>query len=287
VLGLNVLPRAGESSSKKPFKPQRKLELVVARSPEGGHTTQGYRLVGKGIPAAPATCPGPPLVLTQGEPVAIRVTNQLDEPTAVHWHGIELESFYDGVPGWSGNDAAAAPMIEPGQSFDVRMTPPRAGTFIYHTHMKDLAQLTSGLYGPLIVLPPSQKFDPATDKIFIFTRYGQRREGGMLINGASEPRPLQWRAGVSYRLRLIDIGANNNMKVTLSKNGAPVQWTPVAKDGADLPPAQMNALPASFIIAPGETYDFRFRPEEDGDFTLSAEIAVFEEKLTQDIHVKK
>jgi manganese oxidase len=166
VLGLNVLPSSTQASALKPFKPRRKLELIVARSPEGGHTTQGYRLVGKGIPAAPPTCPGPPLVLTQGEPVAVRVTNQLNEPTAVHWHGIELESFYDGVPGWSGNDTSTASMIEPGQSFEVHMTPPRAGTFIYHTHMKDLAQLTSGLYGPIVVMPPSQKFDPQTDKIF-------------------------------------------------------------------------------------------------------------------------
>ena len=42
-------------------------------------------------------------VLQRGEPVRITVVNHLDEPTAVHWHGIELESFPDGVPGWSGS----------------------------------------------------------------------------------------------------------------------------------------------------------------------------------------
>ena len=41
----------------------------------------------------------------------------------------------------------------PGDSFTVLMTPPRAGTFIYHTHADELAQLTGGLYGALLVIP--------------------------------------------------------------------------------------------------------------------------------------
>ena len=44
------------------------------------------------------------------------------------------------------------PMINPGASFRVRYTPPRAGTFMYHTHLHDQAQLSGGLYGPLIVV---------------------------------------------------------------------------------------------------------------------------------------
>ena len=28
----------------------------------------------------------------------MRVVNELSQPTAVHWHGIELESYPDGVP---------------------------------------------------------------------------------------------------------------------------------------------------------------------------------------------
>ena len=44
--------------------------------------------------------------------------------------------------------------MEPGQSFIVRITPPRAGTFIYHTHWHDEAQLAGGLYGPLLVMEP-------------------------------------------------------------------------------------------------------------------------------------
>jgi FtsP/CotA-like multicopper oxidase with cupredoxin domain len=45
---------------------------------------------------------GPLIILTRGEPVEIEVVNRLKERTAIHGHGIELESYYDGVPGWSG-----------------------------------------------------------------------------------------------------------------------------------------------------------------------------------------
>ena len=78
---------------------------------------------------------------------------------------MELESYYDGIAGWSGTPGHIAPMIEPGASFVVTFTPPRAGTFIYHTHLDDIRQLSSGLYGPIIVLEPGQSLDPDRDRI--------------------------------------------------------------------------------------------------------------------------
>ena len=109
--------------------------------------------------------PGPALVLRRDEPVEITVVNHLGESTALHWHGMELDSFYDGVHGWSGIDQQLAPMIEPDGSFVVRFTPPRTGTFIYHTHLHDERQLPLGLYGPMIVVDDDETFDPATDHV--------------------------------------------------------------------------------------------------------------------------
>jgi FtsP/CotA-like multicopper oxidase with cupredoxin domain len=100
---------------------------------------------------------GPPIVLTRGQPVEIEVVNRLKDPTAIHWHGIELESYYDGVPGWSGAGTKITPPIAPGTSCVARMTPPSAGTFIYHTHWHDQFQLINGIYGQLIVLPPGEQ----------------------------------------------------------------------------------------------------------------------------------
>ena len=70
------------------------------------------------------SAPGPEIVLRRGDPIAIHVINRLSEPTSVHWHGIELQSYYDGVPGWTGYDRQVTPMIEPGKSFDGYFTPP-------------------------------------------------------------------------------------------------------------------------------------------------------------------
>ncbi|HTE46094.1 MAG TPA: multicopper oxidase domain-containing protein [Gemmatimonadaceae bacterium] len=75
--------------------------------------------------------PGPVLELTRGERVAINIVNRSHDKAAIHWHGIELESFPDGVPGWSGAGNHVLPMIAPGDSFTVRFTPTRAGTFMY------------------------------------------------------------------------------------------------------------------------------------------------------------
>ena len=99
---------------------------------------------------------GPPIVLTRGKETEIEVRNMTTNPTAIHWHGIELESYYDGVPGWTGSGQQTSPAIAPGGSFVARMAPPRAGTFIYHTHWHDRAQLLNGVYGPLIVVEPGQ-----------------------------------------------------------------------------------------------------------------------------------
>ena len=83
------------------------------------------------------------------------MVNRLSEGTAIHWHGMELDSFYDGVHGWSGVGSRVTPLINPGGTFVVRFTPPRTGTFIYHTHLHDNRQLPSGLYGALLVVDPA------------------------------------------------------------------------------------------------------------------------------------
>lgn len=253
---------------------------------QGGASPRGYATSEAGKPTSDVSAPGPTLVLTQGEPVTIHVTNRLTEPTSVHWHGIELQSYYDGVPGWTGLGDQVTPMIQPGKSFDVYFSPPRAGTFIYHTHMNDLAQLSSGLYGPIVVLPPGETFQPETERIFIISRNGMRKDGYLLLNGTANPQTQKWRAALRYRLRFININANNTIVVNLTQKGAPVTWRSIAKDGADLPPEQAIAGPASFLIAPGETYDFQIQPEREGDMELTLDLLLLKEKVTQAIRIE-
>ena len=176
-------------------------------------------------------------------------------------------------------------MIQPGKSFDVYFNPPRAGTFMYHTHMNDLQQLSSGLYGPIIVLPPGELLRPDTDRVFIISRNGMRKDGVLLLNGAANPQREQWQPGLPYRLRFMNINANNTIVVNLIQDGAPVTWNSIAKDGAGLPSEQANTGPASFLIAPGETYDFQVQPERDGDMKLALDLLLLKEKLTRTIRI--
>jgi hypothetical protein len=82
------------------------------------------------------------------------------------------------------------------------------------------------------------------------------------------------------------MNANNTVKIALTENGTPVPWTALAKDGADLPTEQALSGPASILIAPGETYDFRFRPEQEGDLQLTFDLSLLKEKITQTVRVE-
>ena len=210
VMGIKIVPRDGKPAMHKPARAQRKLQLVIAKD-SSAPKKYAYSILERGQAARTSGGPGPALVLTRNQPVAIHITNHLDEATSVHWHGIELESYYDGVPGWGGDGPRVTPMIAPGKSFDALFVPPRAGTFMYHTHMNDLVQLSSGLYGALIVLPEGTTFHSETDKVLVLSRNGKRKDGELLLNGSTAPTPLDLVGGVRYRLRFIDILANNSI----------------------------------------------------------------------------
>ena len=207
-------------------------------------------------PADSIRIPGTPLLLTRDEPVEVMVLNRVPHPISVHWHGIELDAYYDGVPGWSGLDGRIAPLITPGDSFVVRFTPDRAGTFIYHTHAEEAEQLSSGLYGPLIVLEPGQTYDPETDRIFLLGWGGPGEEAPPILNGSPEPGPVTLAGGVPHRFRFINITPSNNQQIRLLDGEALTEWRRVGKDGAAYPANQAVSVPAEQYMGAGETYDF-------------------------------
>jgi FtsP/CotA-like multicopper oxidase with cupredoxin domain len=270
VMGITVLP--ANVPVHRPTQSRlrtRKVELVAAELPHvfGKDAGMAFAIAKTGS-ATEAKIPGPPILLTQGEPVAIRVVNRLPESLTVHWHGIELDSYFDGVAGVSGSGQRLMPPIASGRSFVVRFTPPRAGTFIYHTHIDDVKQLSSGLYGPLIVLPPGEKFDPELDRVLMISKAGPG-EKPIWLNGSQSPEIGSLRAGQTYRLRIINIMPENPpIDVTLKIGGMLAKWRPLAKDGADLPTGQRDLCSAQVTISVGETYDFEFRPEAAGKVVL-------------------
>jgi manganese oxidase len=288
VLGITV---GGGNESAKPavWHAERKLQLTLDERTGGVRPHYALQLRDLSQPPSPSlerATPqliGPPIVLTRLQAVEIELVNRSKQPTAIHWHGIELESYYDGVAGWTGTAQQTTPAINPGESFLVRMAPPRAGTFIYHTHWHDQDQLENGIYGPLVVLPTGQKFDPASDKTFLFS-LGIFEPFGhvLLINGHPQPSPLRLVTGTKYRFRLINISPENvAMRASLRKAGTPVQWRVIAKDGADLPLAAATMQTAEFGITVGETYDFEYQASTPQDLALEVYLPGPKLRVTQ------
>jgi FtsP/CotA-like multicopper oxidase with cupredoxin domain len=194
--------------------------------------------------------PGSTFVLQQGQPTDIVVMNVTRRATAVHWHGPELESYYDGVAGWSGIGTTVAPIIAPGDSFVARITPPRAGTFIYHTHVDELTQLPAGLFGAFIVLPKGTTQRDTTERLLFLTDDGVERgsETGSAHSGREgNSTTIVFHAGTTHRVRIISIGTEATYRVRLLSDSTPIMWRPVAKDGADLPATKAVSQPAVVV----------------------------------------
>jgi len=278
ILGLHVARRAGVSYAEGDGEATtaRALRILVQSREKRFGTKPGFGYVLQDVRAGASTAvkrdsiaiPGPLLLLRRGEPVRITVVNRLAVPTAVHWHGLEIASFPDGVPGWSGTPGNVLAPIAPGDSFVAAFTPPRAGTFIYHTHADELQQMRGGLYAPLVVTDSAHPFDPAVDKMVVVGGGGpvnsEDDPAPVLVNGSPGPAPLELRVGSTYRLRLINIEPDWRVQFALTSDSALLRWRPIAKDGADLPPALAVEGPAFILTGPGETADFEFTPTAAG-----------------------
>ena len=103
---------------------------------------------------------GPTLIMNKGDQVKIQVTNDLSEPTTVHWHGFHIPAKEDGGP---------HQMIPSGgvwtSQFKVKNN---AATYWYHPHPHESTQnqLTMGAGGLIIVR------DPIESKLNLPRTYG-------------------------------------------------------------------------------------------------------------------
>ena len=275
VLGIRVKPSGPPAVHAGAARPIR----ILVREKAGVYgANPGYAFVLGGSAddsSGAMPVPGPTLVLQRGERVAVTIINRTQDHAAIHWHGIELEDSYaDGVPGWSGSADRRLPAINPGDSLTVHFTPPRAGTFMYHSHFNEFQQIPSGLYGVIVVVDSAHPEPAARDRIAIFSDRGPIENvingpfPPIVMNGDSTPAPMHLRAGQTYRFRLINIRGDQALVVSLMGGAGPVMWREVAKDGADLPASQVVARPAKLLFAPGEIYDFDFTPNAAGALSL-------------------
>jgi len=300
VLGVNVAQRPGMHATRQPTA-VRHLRLIAVtdslhsseRRSRAGATssTPLHQFAADSVPSMHFVLEehghavngardfSPEIDLTKGVPVSIMIVNHLAEPTSVHWHGIEVEdSYVDGAAGFSGAGHHLAPAIAPGDSFEVRFTPPRAGTFMYHAHMDEAREELGGLEGALIVRD-SGVAPPVDDHVFFLKGLLNDAAHPREINGETNPDTVVLHVGRAARLRLINLSTADPVPsfVLTSRAdsilvGAPdtmlVNWQPRAKDGFDVPSAMQAPRPARQIISMGETYDFEYTPQRTGTLRL-------------------
>jgi FtsP/CotA-like multicopper oxidase with cupredoxin domain len=274
VIGMHVTPAAGY---KEPVVTNRRtLNLLLQKRANGlfgGQTAYGFLLQsGAEVPARDSvSIPGPVLELKRGEPVRILVKNNLEEPSGVHWHGLEIESFPDGVAGFSGIGDKIMPPIPPGGSFAAEFTPPRSGTFPYHSHLHEMRQIGSGMYGAIIVSDAPR--DTTRDHLIVAGGGGlpvfyKQGPSFLLVNGSLSPSPIHMTIGDTNRVRIVSIHADEILHVRFGSESAVARWRPLARDGADLPMALRSTRAAHLSMGPGETADFTYLPTQPGKMML-------------------
>ncbi|PIA91585.1 Laccase-2 [Cercospora beticola] len=191
--------------------------------------------------------PGPTIEANWGDWIEVTVHNQLDEGTSLHWHGLLQKEtpWFDGVPG-----VQQCP-IAPGKTFTYRFRADLYGSTWYHSHYS--AQLAGGLVGPMVIHGPhdNQDYDVDLGPVLLSDWYHESYfplvEQVMAPADEKKPPPLSqnnlingkmnypcenstssttcipnagvskfsFESGKSYRLRLINAGAEGMQKFSI------------------------------------------------------------------------
>ncbi|MEH6408002.1 MAG: multicopper oxidase domain-containing protein, partial [Leeuwenhoekiella sp.] len=107
------------------------------------------------------TIPGPTIEFTEGEYAIIHVKNEMKVETSIHWHGILIPNFYDGVP------YLTTPPIKPGETFDYKFLLKQSGTYWYHSHT--MLQEQSGVFGSIVINPKEKTLSYDKDLVLMLS----------------------------------------------------------------------------------------------------------------------
>lgn len=118
--------------------------------------------------------PGPVLEFTTGDLAIINVTNKMDVETSVHWHGIILPNFFDGVP------YLTTPPIKPGTTFQYRIPLNQSGTYWYHSHT--MLQEQIGVYGSIVIQPKEKTLEYDKDLVVVLSDWTNEKPMNVLRN---------------------------------------------------------------------------------------------------------
>jgi suppressor of ftsI len=228
--------------------------------------------------------PGPVISVRRGATIVVDFTNQLDQPTTIHWHGVRVDAAYDGVPD------ATHPAVPPGGRFEYRVHFPDAGVYWYHPHVREDMQQNLGLAGAIVVAdtvgggasaagPPGGSTAGHTETVVLsdllmgdaglvpfgrtaITHALMGRFGNVfLVNGDVRPGFVA-RRGEVVRFRFIN--AANARTFNLSFPGARMKLI-----GSDAGPFEHEEWVESVVIAPAERYIVDVQFGRPGSFVLA------------------
>ncbi|KAI7832414.1 Cupredoxin [Gamsiella multidivaricata] len=221
--------------------------------------------------------PGPLIEANTGDRIVVKVTNNMVNGTAIHWHGM----FQNGTNWMDGTMGVTQCAIPPGQSFTYNFTVPNQwGTYWWHAH--SASQYVDGIVGPLIIHSPDEPHldDYQEDIIMMISDYYHTDSGSLvswylsvdsegtepipdngLINGRhswdcsldaqalfptdSKCTPgapmsvFEFMAGTTYRVRIINTGAFADFQFSIDNHTLSV----IEADGVDMQPVIVQRIP--------------------------------------------
>lgn len=252
-----ALTSAPEATDLDPAPGLVRVELVARRAADGTYRYNDSR-------------PGPTIRAQVGDTLVVVLDNQLDAPTTIHWHGVDVPWAMDGVT-WMRDPVA------PGARFEYRFPLEHAGTFWYHPHFDTERQVDAGLYGLLVVEDPAE---PAIEELtLVFDADGEHRPAvddlpdgdpgrpayghagraaQWTVNGA--PGPVRWtgRGGQSVRVRMVN--AANGGYLAL-------RWPGMRQIASDQGLLSEASTPDQVVLAPGDRAEFEWSIGQTG-FTV-------------------
>jgi hypothetical protein len=215
--------------------------------------------------------PGPTIEAIEGDRVRIFVTNKLNEPTSVHWHGIILPNGMDGVAGL--NQKA----IPPGATFKYEFTLKQNGTFMYHPHSDEMFQIALGMEG-FFIIHPREGDNPPIDRDFAIFLHEWR-----VPMGAKTPIPFEmldfniftFNSVLYPNIESLVVKTGDRVRIRFGNvmmNTHPIhlhghEFLVTRRGGKRLPPgAQYSEV--TVLVAPGETRDIELIADNPGDWAI-------------------
>ncbi|WP_439882778.1 multicopper oxidase domain-containing protein [Pontibacter sp. MBLB2868] len=254
------------------------------------------------------TIPGPTLRFTEGDYAVMYVKNEMDVETSVHWHGLLVPNFYDGVP------YLTTPPIKPGQTLKFEFPLKQGGTYWYHSHTG--LQEQSGVYGSIVIEDKEEQLDYDTDLVIVLSDWTYEKPKNVLKTLKRGLEIYDIQKGTSTPLSMViargALGAQLNFwkqrmegadiadiyYPAFLTNGQPVQEYPEFKPGQRVRLRVINASASSqywltfggpkplliaadgqdvvpvrhapTFIAVAETYDFIVTIPDDGKLEMKA-----------------